>query len=53
MTKKNAKKSAARARQETLGGNFMHHCRVIDGSDAGRPHPMTLTGLASVNYFFP
>ncbi|HEU4411657.1 MAG TPA: hypothetical protein VFS43_40815 [Polyangiaceae bacterium] len=31
MTKKNAAKSAARARQEKHGGKYMHHRRVAEG----------------------
>jgi hypothetical protein len=34
MTKKNAKKSAARARKTTLGGKYQHHLRQVGGGDS-------------------
>jgi hypothetical protein len=33
MTKKNAKKAAARARQEALGGRYQKHLRQVGGAD--------------------
>src|SRR4051812_2661212 len=35
MTKKNAKKTAARARQKALGGKYLSHLRILDGGDGG------------------
>jgi hypothetical protein len=35
MTKKNAKKSAARARQEAYGGKHQHHLRQVGGAGGG------------------
>ena len=35
MTKKNAKKTAARARQKALGGKYLSHLRIVDGNRDG------------------
>jgi hypothetical protein len=39
MTKKNAAKSAARARQDKFGGKYMHHRRLASGGPPDPPGP--------------
>lgn len=43
MTKKNSKKTAARARQEKFGGKFLHHRHLLDERPAGSAEPTHLT----------
>src|SRR4051812_47634713 len=46
MTKKTAKKLAARARQENLGGNYQSHLRQNGGGQGeGSPSPNLFTGI--------
>jgi hypothetical protein len=48
MTKKTAKKTAARARKEDLGGKYQHHLRQVGGADGGT-RPSTLTKYVHVH----
>lgn len=43
MTKKNGLKRAARTRQATYGGRFMHHRRVVEGPSARGSDPVTIS----------
>lgn len=54
MTKKNAKKLAARARQAANGGNYQHHLRTVGGlNDAPKPPGFFEAIMEAVGRMYP